>query len=255
MSLSVLIIGLLHMPWLVALQMQDTLFVIYGSAAVNPGISKDFIFQPDRGLHFLHLQDAHNILIGKLSGLFSSGLLYSGLLPLWWCGHGLMEAGGLIESQTGPWELIMIFIVTSFAAAFLGVWKGISAVILAGPGVVTGLYVAWLTLALTRYRGQIPWGSDTGLVLLLVNLGYGAWQPAVGLWSHLGGAIGGVLGVGLAPRLVWVLDKAIKIPVIAAVWGVKVCWDIGRLVFMVVSLFVLGTVSAVKEAALLVKNL
>jgi len=192
---------------------------------------------------------------GEWWRLLTAGLLHSGIVPTLWCISGLRNAGAWIELGTGSALQTLVVFAACGAGATMGqLLARATSAGLAGAGLVTGVYVAWLVLGVTRARGQMPVTSELGILLLALNTGLAVYQPAVGLASLLGGAVGGAVGMLLAPVLARVVFFALALPIALALALARLGIETARLLLGVVGLLLLSTGKAAVEAVRTVRG-
>lgn len=202
-------------------------------------------------------QDLAKVQAGTgLSGFFTSGLLHSGLAATWLYSSTLADAGRWLEIGWGPMELLATYVITSFCASLAHTAAGSTMVGVAGAGAVLGLYTTWVLLAVQHLSQDVPTarlGINIG-VLLLLSLGLGVIQPAIGAASVFGGMFGGVLALKLALPLAAGLRWSLSVPVLLLLFVVRMGIDALKLaLLLLVPLLVaavqgvLGVVQAVRK--------
>lgn len=176
------------------------------------------------------LQDFAAVQKGSLTGLFTSGLLHSGLAATWLCTRALYSCGRFLEIGLGPMQLFSIFLISCLCSSIAHIFAGRSMVAVCGSGAVIGVFTTWTLLAGRFLQQRLPmWtlylqlGSLVGLNLLL-----GLIQPAVGVASVLGGVIGGVLAVNATGLVAMALQWAIMLPVLTSLFILKVLFDAAK---------------------------
>jgi hypothetical protein len=182
--------------------------------------------------------------------------VHSGVLPALWCADGLRNAGSWVELLCGGLQAAIVLAFSAFGAAAAQLVVGPAETGLAGSGAVTGLYVAWALLALTRGRRlRMPATSDRGLLYLLLNLLLAARQPAVGLPSMAGGAAGGALGALLAAPLARAAAVLVAVPAAAAIVLARFAVETARLLLGAALALVVATMRAAGEVVRTVRGL
>jgi hypothetical protein len=203
----------------------------------------------------LLLQDAGRLAAGHWGGLVGSCLLHSGLLSVAACSAGIQDAGEELEPVLGMYQLLLLFLMAGVGGAVAHYRCGGGAVLLSGAGAVAGLYGGWLALAVSTGGEELPFGSNLGYLLLLALLVLGAWQPAVGVWSVVGGFFTGAVGVFAVPHLAAGLAWALYVPMVIGLLLLRLAWSLVGVVFTSAVLLVLSTIQAVKEFIATIRNL
>jgi rhomboid protease GluP len=192
---------------------------------------------------------------GEWHRLLTAGLLHSGLLPLVCCADGVRNAGSWVEAYCGSLQAVVTVVLCAAGAGLGQLLAGRADTGLAGAGVCTGLYAAWLTLGLTRGRGVMPITSDRGVLYALLNALMAAYQPAVGFACLAGGALGGVAGTLLAPLLARVLYTCTAVTAAVALSLARAALETVRLGLGVVLALLVATFRAAGEVARTVRGL
>ncbi|KAF6263023.1 hypothetical protein COO60DRAFT_1458304 [Scenedesmus sp. NREL 46B-D3] len=191
-----------------------------------------------------------------LSGFITAGLLHSGLAATWLYSSALTDSGRWLEIGWGPMELSATYVITSLCASFAHMVAGGTMVCVAGAGAVMGVYTTWYILALQHLSRDVPTGRlgvNVG-VLLLLSLGLGAVQPAIGAASVVGGVLGGALAVKLAVPVAAAMRWGVSVPVLLLLFVLRMGVDALKLALLaLVPLFaaavqgVIGVVQAVRK--------
>lgn len=192
-------------------------------------------------------QDFAKVQAGSLSGLLTSGLLHSGLAGLWLYTRALYDSAYGIEVGWGSMELLAVYAVASVCASLAHLAAGSTVVGIAGAGAVLGVYTAWTILAVQHLKDDVPvWGLgvNAGLVLLL-SLGFGVMQPAIGAASVVGGVLGGALALKLAVPLAQALKWGMAVPFLVLLFVVRMGVDAVKLLLLALVPLIIAAVQGV----------
>jgi hypothetical protein len=194
------------------------------------------------------VQDLAKIQAGTgFAGFITSGLLHSGLAATWLYSNALIDSGRWLEIGLGPMELLSTYVITSFCASFAHMVAGSTMVGVAGAGAVMGVYTTWLILAVQHLSQDVPTGRlyvNVG-VLLLLSLGLGVLQPAIGAASVLGGMLGGAIAVKLAEPLAAAMRWSLGMPVLLLLLVLRLGIDALKLLLLALVPLVVAGVQGV----------
>jgi hypothetical protein len=113
----------------------------------------------------------------------------------------------------------------------------------AGAGAVMGIYTTWFILAVQNLSQDVPTarlGVNVG-VLLVLSLGLGVVQPAIGAASVIGGMLGGAIAVKLAVPFAAAMRWGLSVPVLLLLLVMRMAVDALKLaLFALVPLLVAG---------------
>ncbi|MDQ4082348.1 MAG: rhomboid family intramembrane serine protease [Actinomycetota bacterium] len=155
----------------------------------------------ERGALVMRGQLPNGQLIGLAEGewwrLLTAAFLHQGIvhllmnmLALWWFGRAL-------EDALGPGRYILLYVVSGLAGSAGALLLSPDAVTVGASGAIFGLLGA--ALVLERQQIYIFGGSALGIVVL--NLAFTLFVPNISLGGHLGGLVGGALGMLALSRL------------------------------------------------------
>jgi hypothetical protein len=182
-----------------------------------------------------------------LPGFITSGLLHSGLAATWLYSNALADAGRWLEIGWGPMELLATYVITSLCASFAHMVAGSTMVGVAGAGAVMGVYTTWVILAMQHLSQDVPTrrlGINLG-VLLLLSLGLGVIQPAIGAASVAGGMLGGAVAVKLALPLAVAMRWSLGFPVLLLLFVLRMGIDALKLALLTLVPVIVAAVQGV----------
>ena len=110
--------------------------------------------------------------------------LLMNMLALWWFGTAL-------EIALGPGRYVLLYLVSGLAGSAGALLVSPDAVTVGASGAIFGLLGA--ALVLERQQIYVFGGSALGLVVL--NIAFTLFVPNISLGGHLGGLVGGALGM------------------------------------------------------------
>ncbi|MGH2709950.1 MAG: rhomboid family intramembrane serine protease [Actinomycetota bacterium] len=172
---------------------------------------------------------------GEWWRLITAIFLHIGILHLAFNSLALFVFGGLIESALGSTRMLILYLVTGFAASVASFTFGASGVAAAGAsGAIFGLLGAWLVYNLRRRSLSLARSNvQSALFLIGINLVFGFTVPGIDNIAHIGGLVSGVLagfaaeGFGRGPtRRLTRVGGFLAITVVALVLAV---WRISQL--------------------------
>jgi rhomboid protease GluP len=130
---------------------------------------------------------------GEWWRLVTAMFLHIGLLHLAFNSLALYVFGGLIESALGSARMLLLYLVTGFAASVASFTFGSPVVAAAGAsGAIFGLLGAWLVYNLRRRSLMMARSNiQSALFLIGINLVFGFTVPGIDNIAHIGGLISG----------------------------------------------------------------
>jgi rhomboid protease GluP len=144
---------------------------------------------------------------GEYWRLLTAVFIHIGLFHLIANTIGLLIFGGMVERAYGMGAFLAIYLLAGVFGNLASYAAG-PTVSAGASGAVFGIVGAFGAYLLVNRRvlGDLARRSLWGLVVIVaINIGFGLSVGGVDNWAHLGGLLsGGILGIGLAPRLVLV---------------------------------------------------
>lgn len=106
----------------------------------------------------------------------------------------LYVVGGLIEPAYGSWRFAVIYLVSGImGGVFLLALMPPNVVGAGASGAIFGLLGATVVLGLLLpgrgRRSLLNWA----LTIFILNIAFDLFNPAIGIWDHVGGFVGGIL--------------------------------------------------------------
>ena len=131
---------------------------------------------------------------GEWWRLITAMFLHITLLHLAFNSLALYVFGQLIESALGSMRMLVLYLVTGFAASAASFALGNANVAAAGAsGAIFGMLGAWLVYNLRRRSLSLARSNiQSALLLIGINLVFGFTVPGIDNLAHIGGLIAGV---------------------------------------------------------------
>ena len=207
--------------------------------AINLGVfAVDLVLDAaGRGRPLLHAGAMVPALVasGEWWRLVTPMFLHIGILHIAFNSLALMVFGQLIEDAFGRGRMVLLYLLTGFAASVASFTFRSPGVAAAGAsGAIFGLLGAWLAYNLRRRSlGLARANVQTALFLIALNLVFGFTFPGIDNLAHIGGLVAGVaagfLAEGFGRGSVRLASQVAGLTAIGAVALVLAVWRIEQL--------------------------
>jgi rhomboid protease GluP len=147
---------------------------------------------------------------GEWWRLVTAAFLHGGFLHIFINGLTLIMVGQIVERITGPWRLVIIYVVSCVVGAATSAMASRSGI---SVGASTGIFGILGALAVCNwfYRRELAFGFKQPVDLWVFNLALNAALPVlfplIDIWAHVGGFVaGGLTALALIapyPQLVY----------------------------------------------------
>ncbi len=140
---------------------------------------------------------------GQVWRLFTATLLHSGILHLLFNLYALFALGPMLEAYIGPKRFLIIYLLAGLFGSLLS-YAFSQSISVGASGAIFGIIGA-TTVYFFRYRDNFGAQGrailQNMIVVIVINLAFGASAGFIDNWGHIGGLLGGALvTVGLMPR-------------------------------------------------------
>ncbi len=138
---------------------------------------------------------ARNVTAGEYWRLFTANFLHIGLMHIAFNLYALYIVGTEVEMFYGPWRFLVIYLLSALCGAIASYAFTYS--LSAGASTAVFGLIGTLVAFFIRNRAVFGEMSRTRLsnliIVIAINVFYGLSVPAIDMWGHVGGFVGGVM--------------------------------------------------------------
>jgi rhomboid protease GluP len=141
--------------------------------------------------------------------------------------YSLYIVGGLVEPAFGSWRTLIIYLLSGILGGlFLLLLMPLNVVGAGASGAIFGLLGATVVLGFFLPRGARRGLLSWAIGIFVLNIGFDLFDPAIAIWDHVGGFVGGLLlawALGVPGRqsrlatVAWVLYLALAVGILRLV--------------------------------------
>ncbi len=134
---------------------------------------------------------------GEVYRLFTAMFLHFNEMHILFNGIALYSMGSNVERLFGHTRFLLIYLLGGLAGSVLSLLLSSSNIIAAGAS--GAVFAIWGADLMFSWRHRAYFGEkfrssiQASLLMLGLNIAAGFASPAIGIWAHLGGLVGGVI--------------------------------------------------------------